>query len=74
MACFKKIMKVVAIIAAIGAAAAGVYLLIKKLKEKKAVPASESVEMAEVPCACEPDEPIVVEDQPEEAPAEEAAE
>jgi len=69
MCCFKKIMKIVAVIAAIAAAAAAVYFLIKKIKEKKALAGDEEdLDASYVPCSCELDEPIVVE---EDTPAEE---
>ena len=71
MSVFKKVLKIVGIIAAVAAAAAGVYFLIKKLQEKKAaVESGEDIDSF-VSCSCLDDEPIVVE---EEAPAEEAAE
>jgi hypothetical protein len=60
MDALKKILKVVGAITAIAAAAAGVYFLVKKLKEKKT--ATESGELESfVSCSCLEDEPIVVE-------------
>ncbi|MCL2107454.1 MAG: hypothetical protein FWH26_10425 [Oscillospiraceae bacterium] len=61
----KKIMKVIGIILAIAAAAAAVYLVVKKLQEKKQL-AAEGIDDLEsfVSCSCLDDEPIVVDDQP----------
>jgi len=71
MDALKKALKIIGIIAAVAAAAAAVYFLVKKLKEKKALPEEEDLESF-VSCSCLDDEPIVVEDKPaeEEAPAE----
>ena len=50
MKCFKKVLKVVGIIAAIAAAAAGIYFAITKIKEKKAAKAND--EECYVSCSC----------------------
>jgi hypothetical protein len=64
MECFKKIMKIVGIIAAVAAAAAAVYFLVKKIKEKKALDAGGEDLESYVPCSCELDEPVLVDDEP----------
>ena len=58
---WKKVLKIIGIIAAVAAAAAAVYLIVKKLKEKKAIAENDSLESF-VSCSCLDDEPIVVED------------
>lgn len=50
MACFKKVLKVVGIIAAIAAVAAGIYFAVTKIKEKKAAEAND--EENYVSCSC----------------------
>ena len=69
-ATWKKVLKIVGIIAAVAAAAAAVYFLVKKLKEKKALKASDEDLESFVSCSCLDDEPIVVEDKPAEDAAE----
>ena len=58
---WKKVLKIVGIIAAVAAAIAGVYFLVMKLKEKKASASSEDDLESFVSCSCLDDEPIVVE-------------
>ena len=58
----KKVLKVIGIIVAVAAAIAGIYLLVKKIKEKKAMAADNDSLESFVPCACLDDEPILVED------------
>ncbi|MDR2524883.1 MAG: hypothetical protein LBC83_01625 [Oscillospiraceae bacterium] len=59
----KKILKVVGVVLAISAAAAAVYLVVKKITDKKK--ASEQGDLESfVTCSCLDDEPILVEDQP----------
>ena len=58
---WKKVLKIVGIIAAVAAAAAGVYFLVMKLKEKKTLASSEDDLESFVSCSCLDDEPIVVE-------------
>lgn len=62
----KKVLKVVGIIAAIAAAAAGVYFLVKKIQEKKALKENSDLESF-VSCSCLDDEPILVQDTPAQA-------
>ncbi len=50
MKCFKKVLKVIGIIAAIAAAVAGIYFAITKIKEKKAAQAND--EECYVSCSC----------------------
>ena len=50
MKCFKKILKIVGIIAAIAAVIAGIYFAITKIKEKKNAEANE--EENYVSCSC----------------------
>jgi len=71
-ASWKKVLKIIGIIAAVAAAAAAVYFLVKKLKEKKALAEGDEDLESFVSCSCLDDEPIVVEDKPaeEEAAAE----
>ena len=59
----KKILKIVGIITAIAAAAAGVYFLVTKLKKKKALDGGEDDLESFVSCSCLDDEPILVEDE-----------
>jgi flagellar basal body-associated protein FliL len=60
----KKILKVIAIILAISAAATAVYFLVKKLTDKKKAAQGDELESF-VSCSCLDDEPILVEDKPE---------
>jgi len=60
MCTLKKVLKIVGIVVAVAAALAAVFLLVKKIKEKKAL-ASDDIESF-VSCSCLDDEPIVVAD------------
>ena len=60
---WKKVLKIVGIIAAVAAAAAAVYFLVMKLKEKKALGGGDDDLESFVSCSCLDDEPILVEDE-----------
>jgi len=60
---WKKVLKIIGIISAIAAAAAGVYFLVKKLKDAKALKAAGGDDLESfVTCSCLEEEPILVED------------